>query len=98
MSNTIHNHDQAACFLLDFCIEPESDRYLDFPRSVRNVTCVSKEQRESNMTVGTPVDLTAKMVSFVQFNMTDLDTGQELLIYSVGVIRPPEQAKDKVLT
>lgn len=50
------------------------------------------------MTVGTPVDLTAKMVSFVQFNMTDLDTGQELLIYSVGVIRPPEQAKDKVLT
>ena len=81
-----------------YTTEPESNRYLDFPQTVHNITCVLPEQQRNNSKIGTQVELKAKMVSFVQLSITKLDTGQELSIYSVGIIRPPEMAKDKVFS
>lgn len=79
----------------------DSNKNIDFPTHVYNIPCGDNSSLPELISAGLDKNgdnatITAKLVGFVSLEISDLDTGEKLTNYEVGVIRPPEQIQDKV--
>lgn len=64
---------------------------LEFPTLVHNVPCLHEESQ-----AGVNITIHAQTVGFVSLHITDAQTEELYLEYSVGITRPPERIVDKV--
>ena len=70
-----------------------TDRTLSYPSNIYNIPC--NDTLSSNDSFIT-AQLRGEVIGFVTLAMKDVQTGELLLNYPVGVIRPLAQAKDSV--